>query len=71
MNVIRPKVIEITALGAAYLAGLSVGYWENSNEIKKCWIQDKIFRPEMTKKDADNFYKKWIEAISRTVLKTD
>lgn len=51
-DVIRPKVLETTALGAAYLAGLAVGYWKSIDEIKKQWAVEKKFEPEMEKEKA-------------------
>lgn len=65
MKVIRPKVIETTSLGAAYLAGLAVGYWKDTDEIKKCWSKDEEFTPKMPKKTADNYYQGWQEAVRR------
>ncbi len=67
INVIKPKVVEITSLGAAYLAGLAIGYWENTNEIKKCWKKDKIFIPKMPKKIANDLYAGWLKAVNRTL----
>ncbi|MDP8212072.1 MAG: glycerol kinase GlpK [Candidatus Zapsychrus exili] len=67
IDIIRPKTIETTSLGAAYLAGLVVGYWKNSDEIKKCWSKDKIFKPRMKRKDALEFYSGWKKAVSRTL----
>jgi glycerol kinase len=69
INVVRPKVIETTSLGAAYLAGLATGYWKDTEEIKKCWEKDKIFRPAMPKKTALELYKGWLSAIRRTILR--
>jgi glycerol kinase len=67
INVVRPKVTEITSLGAAYLAGLAVGYWKNSSEIKKCWKVDRVFKPKMPKKVSGALYKGWLEAVRRTL----
>ncbi|MFQ5952951.1 MAG: FGGY-family carbohydrate kinase, partial [Candidatus Omnitrophota bacterium] len=67
IDVIRPKVIETTSLGAAYLAGLAVGYWKNVSEIKKFWKNDKTFRPKMPKRSALDLYKGWLEAVKRTL----
>ena len=69
IEVTRPKVIEITSLGAAYLAGLAAGYWKNTNEIRKCWALDKAFKPRISKKEANSLYKGWLEAVSRTLTK--
>ncbi len=69
INVVRPKVIEITSLGAAYLAGLNSGFWKNTNEIRKCWALDKVFKPTLAKKEASKLYNGWLDAISRTLTK--
>lgn len=67
ISVTRPKIIEITSLGAAYLAGLAVGYWKTSAEIEKCWKVDKAFKPGMPRKAADTLYGEWLEAVGRTL----
>lgn len=61
--VIRPKVLETTALGAAYLAGLAVGYWKDHEEINEQWQEDKRFEPEMERKDADKLVEGWNKAL--------
>ncbi|MFH1836616.1 MAG: glycerol kinase GlpK [Candidatus Omnitrophota bacterium] len=67
IDVTRPKTIELTSLGAAYLAGLAVGYWKNTEEIKKCWRKDRTFKPKMSRKTADILYAGWTEAVGRTL----
>lgn len=67
INVIRPRVIETTSLGAGYLAGLATGYWKNTDEIKKCWEKDKVFYPKMRKDSARKLYKGWQSAVKRTL----
>lgn len=67
IELVRPKVIETTSLGAAYLAGLAIGYWKDTNEIKKCWEKDKLFRPRMSRKTAADFYRGWLQAVKRTL----
>ena len=67
IEVIRPRGIETTSLGAAYLAGLSAGYWKNTGEIKKCWRIDKTFKPRMPKAQHLRLYKEWLEAVKRTL----
>lgn len=62
----RPEVIETTALGAAYLAGLAVGYWKKS-EISKNWKIDESFEPEMDNKERAKLYKGWQDAVRRTM----
>ncbi|MCG2712920.1 MAG: glycerol kinase GlpK [Candidatus Omnitrophica bacterium] len=69
VKVIRPKTIEITSLGAAYLAGLAVGFWKNTAQIKKCWVKDKVFTPRISKAKAEVLYKKWQDAVKRTFSK--
>jgi len=67
VKIIRPKVIETTSLGAAYLAGLAVGYWKDTKEIKKCWAQERIFKPDMPRKEACRLYVGWQDAVQRTL----
>ena len=69
IDVIRPRIIETTSLGVAYLAGLETGYWKNVREIKKCWRIERIFKPKMPKKESAALYKKWLDAIKRTLSK--
>ncbi len=61
--VIRPKTLETTALGAAYLAGLAVGYWKDHSEIDEQWQVDKRFEPVMDKSDSDKLIKGWDKAL--------
>jgi glycerol kinase len=65
-EVVRPKGIEITSLGAAYLAGLAVGYWKSSRDLKKCWKIDRVFRPRMPKGASDKLYSGWLRAVHKT-----
>lgn len=65
--VVRPKVIEITSLGAAYLAGLAVGYWRNAAEIRGHRKIDRIFRPKMSGRVAQAMYGGWLAAVRRTL----
>jgi glycerol kinase len=67
IDVVRPKVVETTSLGAAYLAGLAIGYWKGAGEIKKCWDSDKIFKPKMPRKTAGLLYAGWRDAVIRTL----
>ena len=64
--VIRPKITETTALGAAYLAGLAVGVWENINELAAYAEIDKTFEPTMSKDKAAELKNKWNEAVKRS-----
>lgn len=63
VNVERPVVQETTALGAAYLAGLAVGYWADKNDIAGNWQLDQSFKPEMTENEADGLYAGWQKAV--------
>jgi glycerol kinase len=63
--VVRPSVTETTALGAAYLAGLAVGYWSSADEIARQWKVDRRFEPSMSRADADRLRARWKEAVSR------
>ncbi|MFH1380729.1 MAG: FGGY-family carbohydrate kinase, partial [Candidatus Omnitrophota bacterium] len=67
INVIRPKIIETTSLGAAYLAGLATGYWKDAEKIKKYWKVDRIFKPQISRKRAEGLYRGWREAVKRTL----
>ncbi len=62
----RPEILETTALGAAYLAGLAVGYWKDQEELKKLWKEDKIFTPKMDKEKVKHNLHFWHKAIERT-----
>ncbi|WP_432799762.1 glycerol kinase GlpK [Poriferisphaera sp. WC338] len=64
--VIRPKVQETTALGAAYLAGLAVGYWKNQNEIAGQWAIDRTFEPTISPAQANTYRAGWQKAVSRS-----
>ena len=66
-SVIRPTVTETTALGAAYLAGLAVGYWESIDHIKSQWGVDTAFRPLATPEKVDELKAGWADAIKRTL----
>ncbi len=62
----RPKVSETTALGAAYLAGLAVGYWQNEAEIANNWVLDRQFEPAMPAGERDRRYRQWQKAVGRS-----
>lgn len=65
--VIRPKIIETTALGAAYLAGLAVGYWKDLDEIKQQWQIDKRFEPSGDRKLVEERREGWRDAVDRII----
>ena len=64
--VVRPNVQEITALGAAYLAGLAIGFWDNIEELQTQWSINKTFKPEMETEKAKELLKQWHKAVSRS-----
>ena len=64
--VVRPIIAETTALGAAYAAGLAVGFWKSTDELKLNWKKDKEWLPAMNEEDRSYQYKYWKKAISRT-----
>ena len=66
-NVVRPKVIETTALGTAYLAGLAVNYWNSQKEILNLWQEDRVFTPQMDDAVREKQYNLWKKAVSRTL----
>jgi glycerol kinase len=63
----RPVVNETTALGAAYLAGLAVGYWNNREEIASQWNLDRSFEPTMSEQERTNLYEGWKKAVRATM----
>ena len=65
--VVRPRITETTALGAAYAAGLAVGFWKNTDELIENWVKDKEWTPHMEKTTSDNYYAKWKKAVEKTL----
>jgi glycerol kinase len=64
--VIRPKVPETTALGAAYAAGLAVGYWADIESLRQNWSADRTWKPEMEDARRNMLYREWKKAVTRT-----
>lgn len=64
--VIRPKVTETTALGAAYAAGLATGYWKNTEDLRANWQEGKTWQPALDASKRDHYYKSWKKAVSRS-----
>ncbi|MGD8403283.1 MAG: glycerol kinase GlpK [Anaerolineales bacterium] len=64
--VIRPKVAETTALGAAYAAGLAVGFWKDFSELRANWGQDHEWQPQMDEETRNSLYAGWKKAVTRT-----
>jgi glycerol kinase len=67
VSVIRPKVTETTALGAAYAAGLAVGFWKDLDELRVNWAADKEWRPQMDPARRSAGYADWKRAVTRTL----
>jgi glycerol kinase len=64
--VIRPKVSETTALGAAYAAGMAVGFWSGEEELRQNWAEDKTWQPAMAPEVREKYYREWKKAVDRT-----
>ena len=62
-RVVRPQCIETTALGAAYLAGLAVGYWDSLEDVRRNWAEDKVFEPIMPADRSEALLKGWHRAV--------
>lgn len=65
--VIRPKVIETTALGAAYAAGIAVGFWDGEKDVIDNWDEDKRWEPSADTEDIERQYRLWKKAVSKTL----
>ncbi len=63
---VRPKILETTALGAAYLAGLATGFWNNTDELTKQWQEDKRFEPKMSADEAAAYLTNWNKAVEKS-----
>lgn len=66
-QVIRPAIVETTALGAAYLAGLAVGYWKSIDEIREHWQVERVFEPHCSQAEIDRLIRGWQRAVSSVV----
>jgi glycerol kinase len=65
--VVRPKVTETTALGAAYAAGLAVGFWKGFADLRANWRADRTWNPQMDPPTRDRFHREWLKAIDRSL----
>jgi glycerol kinase len=65
--VVRPKLTETTALGAAYAAGLAVGFWKNLDDLRANWREDRTWQPRSTQAERDASHKRWLKAVERTL----
>ena len=66
LNVTRPQILETTAMGAAFLAGLAVGVWQDQAQIGNLWQEEKIFTPQISKGNAASLMEDWSRAIERS-----
>ena len=66
VDVIKPKITETTALGAAFVAGLAIGFWQNKDELRQYWQVDKIYKPNIDTAKRDNLKDNWNKAISKS-----
>ncbi|MCK5675024.1 MAG: glycerol kinase GlpK [Spirochaetales bacterium] len=64
-NILRPGNIETTAMGAAYLAGLAVGFWSGMEELKDIWVKERVFKPTMEDSKRKELYAGWKDAVGR------
>jgi glycerol kinase len=65
VDVSRPRTVETTALGAAYLAGLAVGFWKSRDELSSEWVEDRRFSPAMREAERERLYAGWKKAVGR------
>lgn len=65
-SVMRPKITETTALGAAYLAGIAVGFWKDKSEITKAWLLEREFTPNIPTEERERKYVGWKKAVERS-----
>ncbi|WP_296139802.1 glycerol kinase GlpK [uncultured Tessaracoccus sp.] len=66
VDVVRPQVAETTALGAAYAAGIAVGFWKGEQDVIDNWAEDKRWKPQMDAEERDRQYRLWKKAVTRT-----
>ncbi len=66
IEIVRPKIVETTALGAAMLAGLGVGFWKNLDELRNAWKEERAFYSQMPMSQRKNILRKWTEAVKKT-----
>lgn len=61
----RPRIVETTGLGAAFLAGLGSGVWSSTEDLKQTWHLDRRFEPSVAREDADAAHRRWRDAVER------
>jgi glycerol kinase len=67
VDVVRPRVSETTVQGAAYAAGLAVGFWEGLDELRANWSEDRRWKPQMDADTRRARYARWNQAVARTL----
>ena len=67
VDVVKPKVAETTALGAAYAAGIAVGFWSGEEDVIRNWHEGARWKPEMDPDEVQRTYRLWKKAVSRTL----
>jgi glycerol kinase len=65
VEVVRPIITETTALGAAYLAGLAVGFWKSKEEIAEKWTVSEVYAPKLDNDKKEKLYRGWKKAVKR------
>jgi glycerol kinase len=65
-RVVRPKIIETTAAGAAYVAGLATGFWKDNADIERIWETDRVFEPQMSAEEVAQRRRRWAAALERS-----
>jgi glycerol kinase len=66
--VVKPKVMEVTTLGAAYAAGLAVGIWADTEDLRHHWRMDRIWKPELDSETRQNLFDGWLLAMNEATL---
>jgi glycerol kinase len=67
VDVVRPQVAETTALGAAYAAGIAVGFWQGESDVIANWAEDKRWTPTMGQGERERLYRNWKKAVTKTM----
>ena len=65
--VVRPTVLETTALGAAYAAGIAVGFWSGTHDVVANWAEGKRWEPAMETAERERLFRNWVKAVARTL----
>ncbi len=67
VNVVRPRMAETTALGAAYAAGLAVGFWSGTEDLRTNWSIERRWKPTMLADRREHYYRRWQAAVARSL----